>query len=278
FDADVTREALDGHHGPVPTTTFMAPSALARLLSAGSRPWRRFDSLRLLVHAGSPCPPVVKRAAMERVWPDVLWEFYGSTEGQFTVCSSAEWVDRPGTVGRARAGRELTVDDDGTVWCRPPDFARFAYWDDEAKTAAAWRDGSFTVGDIGRLDADGYLFLDGRRDDLIISGGVNVYPAEVEAALAEVPGVSEVAVFGVPDETWGERVCAAVVPGEDLWDGAGDGSSFDVGLLRAHAKVHLAPYKRPKEYVVTRSLPRTATGKLQRRLVPDAVGFVDGVR
>jgi len=278
FDAGAALEALSGGCGVVPTTTFMAPAALHRLLSLGPALPARFDSLRLLVHAGSPCPPVVKRAAMERVGPDALWEFYGSTEGQFTVCSSAEWSDRPGTVGRARAGRELTVDDDGTVWCRPPDFARFVYWDDEAKTAAAWRDGSFTVGDIGRLDAEGYLFLDGRRDDLIISGGVNVYPAEVEAALAEVPGVSEVAVFGVPDETWGERVCAAVVPGEELWDGAGDGSSFDVGLLRAHAQVHLAPYKRPKEYVVTRSLPRTATGKLQRRLVPDAVGFDDGVR
>lgn len=278
FDAGAALGALSGGCGVVPTTTFMAPAALHRLLSLGPALPARFDSLRLLVHAGSPCPPVVKRAAMERVGPDVLWEFYGSTEGQFTVCSSAEWSDRPGTVGRARAGRELTVDDDGAVWCRPPDFARFVYWDDEAKTALAWRDDSFTVGDVGRLDAEGYLFLDGRRDDLIISGGVNVYPAEVEAALAEVSGVSEVAVFGVPDETWGERVCAAVVPDEDVWDGAGDGSPFDVGLLRAHAQVHLAPYKRPKEYVITRSLPRTATGKLQRRLVPGALGFDEGLQ
>jgi long-chain acyl-CoA synthetase len=110
---------------------------------------------------------------------------------------------------------------------------------------------------------------------------VNVYPAEVEAALAEVPGVSEVAVFGVADETWGERVCAAVVPDEDLWDSDGRDSadhdcSFDVGLLRAHAEGHLAPYKRPKEYVITRSLPRTATGKLQRRLVPEALGIGGG--
>ena len=134
------------------------------------------------------------------------------------------------------------------------------------------------MGDIGRLDGDGYLFLDGRRDDLIISGGVNVYPAEVEAALAEVPGVSEVAVFGVPDETWGERVCAAVVPEADVRDGAGHDGSFDVGLLRAQAEGRLAPYKRPKEYVVTRSLPRTATGKLQRQLVPEMLGLDDGER
>ncbi len=157
---------------------------------------QRFDSLRLLAHAGSPCPPIVKRQALERVGPDVLWEFYGSTEGQFTVCSPDEWLARPGTVGRARAGRTLSVDPDGTVWCRPPGFARFTYWRDPAKTAAAWRDGFFTVGDLGRMDADGYLYLDGRRDDLIISGGVNVYPAEVESVLSEVDGVAEIAVFG----------------------------------------------------------------------------------
>jgi long-chain acyl-CoA synthetase len=256
----------------------MAPAALQRLMALGPALPARFDALRLLVHAGSPCPPVVKRAAMERVGPDVLWEFYGSTEGQFTACSSAEWSDRPGTVGRARTGRRLTVDEDGMVWCHPPDFARFVYWDDEAKTAATWRDGSFTVGDIGRLDEECYLFLDGRRDDLIISGGVNVYPAEVEAVLAEVPGVSEVAVFGVPDESWGERVCAAVVLDEDRGDGDGaaDSRSFDEDLLRAHAQAHLAPYKRPKEYLVARSLPRTATGKLQRRLVPEVVGLPGG--
>ncbi len=269
FDAAEALQALSGRAGVVPTTTFMAPAALQRLLGLGDALPRRFDSLRLLVHAGSPCPPVVKRAALDRVGPDVLWEFYGSTEGQFTACSSTEWLDRPGTVGRARAGRRLTVDGDGTVWCRGPEFARFVYWDDEAKTAAAWRDGSFTVGDIGRLDPEGYLYLDGRRDDLIISGGVNVYPAEVEAALAEVPGVAEVAVFGVPDGTWGERVCAAVVA---------EVGKFDVGLLRARAEARLAPYKRPKEYIVTPSLPRTATGKLQRRLVPGALGFGDGAR
>ena len=269
FDAAVTLQALSGRAGVVPTTTFMAPAALQRLLALGDALPRHFDSLRLLVHAGSPCPPVVKRAALDRVGPEVLWEFYGSTEGQFTACSSTEWLDRPGTVGRARAGRRLTVDGDGTVWCRAPEFARFVYWDDEEKTAAAWRDGSFTVGDIGRLDPEGYLYLDGRRDDLIISGGMNVYPAEVEAALAEVPGVAEVAVFGVPDWTWGERVCAAV--------GAKVGN-FDVGLLRARAEGRLAPYKRPKEYIVTPSLPRTATGKLQRRLVPGTLGFGDGAR
>ena len=197
----------------MPTTTFMAPSALSRLLDDVGTRTDRFEALRLLVHAGSPCPPALKRHALERVGPGVLWEFYGSTEGQFTVCSPEEWLARPGTVGRARPGRIPTVDDDGTIWCRAPEFAWFSYWRDAAKTDAAWRNGSFTVGDLGRLDGDGFLFLDGRRDDPIITGGVNVYPAEVEAVLGEVDGVGELAVFGLPDQRWGQRVCVALVPG-----------------------------------------------------------------
>src|SRR5207248_4605632 len=113
----------------------------------------------------------------------------GATEGQFTVCSPAEWEARPGTVGRARPHRRLSVDDDGLIWCEVPRYARFEYWRDPKSTAAAWRGAAFTAGDLGRLDKEGYLFIDSRRDDLIISGGVNVYPAEVEHVLAAVPGV-----------------------------------------------------------------------------------------
>jgi long-chain acyl-CoA synthetase len=208
---------------------------------------------------------------MARVGPGVLWEFYGSTEGQFTVCSPDAWEAHPGTVGQARSGRSLSVDDDGIIWCRPPDFARFAYWGDQVKTSAAWRDGAFTVGDLGRLDADGFLYLDGRRDDLIISGGVNVYPAEVEAVLAEMDGVSEVAVFGLADERWGQRVCAAVVPAP-RWRGASTAALIEE--VRAHAAGRLAGYKRPKQYVALAALPRTATGKVQRSLIQ---GLLDEV-
>ncbi len=277
FDAHVASDALGGRYGPVPTTTFIAPSSLGRLLAAASpgdldgdaqKRAVRFDSLRLLVHAGSPCPPAVKHAAMERVGPGVVWEFYGSTEGQFTVCSTEEWVARPGTVGRARPGRTLSVDGDGTIWCVAPPFARFEYWRDEAKTDGAWRDGAFTVGDLGRLDDGGYLYIDGRRDDLIISGGVNVYPAEVEGVLGDVPGVAEVAVFGLPDDRWGQRVCAAVVPSSPT-----DPTQADhlVETVRAHAVDRLAGYKRPKQYVVLDALPRTATGKVQRNSIPGLV-------
>ncbi|HEY4928928.1 MAG TPA: AMP-binding protein [Acidimicrobiales bacterium] len=265
FDADRASCALAGDYGVVPTTTFLAPSALARLLAlSGSGP-DRFCDLRLLVHAGSPCPPALKRAALDVVGPDVLWEFYGSTEGQFTVCPPADWSARPGTVGRARPGRTLSVDPDGLVWCRPPDFARFTYWRDEAKTRAAWRDGSFTVGDLGRLDDEGFLYLDGRRDDLVISGGVNVYPAEIEAALADVTGVAEVAVFGVADDRWGQRVCAAVVPA------SGADPDAVVAACVERASGHLAGYKRPKQYEVVAALPRTATGKVRRLDLPEVL-------
>ena len=273
FDPATALAALTGTTGPVPTTAFMAPAALQRLLALGPALPARIDTLRLLVHAGSPCPAPVKRAAMERFGDDVVWEFYGSTEGQFTVCPPGEWAARPGTVGRARPGRTLAVDDDGTVWCRAPDFAAFEYWDDPDKTAAAWRDGAFTVRDLGRLDGDGYLYLDGRRDDLIITGGVNVYPAEVEAALCDVPGVAAVAVFGIEDDEWGQRVCAAVVPGGG---GAAGGDPDPAGLerqLRAGAAARLAGFKRPKEYVVVDALPTTATGKVQRHRLASLLGL-----
>jgi acyl-CoA synthetase (AMP-forming)/AMP-acid ligase II len=196
-----------------PTTTFMVPTHLQRLLALEELgEGERFDSLRFLAHAGAPCPPALKRAVMERVRPDALYEFYGSTEAQFTVCPPEDWLERPGTVGRARKGRRLTIeplDDEvagpgsvGAIWCAVPEFARFWYWRDDAATQQAWRGDRLTVGDLGHLDEDGFLFLSGRRHDLIISGGVNVYPAEVEAVLAEMPGVEEVGVFGLVDAEW----------------------------------------------------------------------------
>jgi acyl-CoA synthetase (AMP-forming)/AMP-acid ligase II len=258
FEPSLAWRALAEHH---PTTTFAAPTVLGRLLRhGGGRTTQGLTSLRLLVHAGSPCPADLKREAMACVGPGVLWEFYGSTEGQFTVCSPDEWLARPGTVGRARPGRRIVTDDDGTVWCHAPSFARFSYWRDPEATASAWRGDAFTVGDLGRLDDEGYLYLDGRREDLVITGGVNVYPAEVEAVLGRCPGVTEVAVFGVEDDDWGQQLCAAVV-----------GDSTDQAL-RAHAESHLAPYKRPKRYLFVDELPRTATGKLQRRLLPEHLG------
>lgn len=278
FDAAT---ALDVVRRLRPTTAFLVPTHIQRLLGLPDLdPDERFDSFRLLAHAGAPCPPGLKRAALARVGPDVLWEFYGSTEGQFTACSPKEWLERPGTVGRARPGRRLAITPAtgdvgdrpggdgsvGTVWCQVPPFAHFSYWGDEVATHDAWRGDAFTVGDVGSLDADGYLFLSGRRHDLIITGGVNVYPAEIEAVLDEVPGVDEVAVFALPDEAWGQRVCAAVVGRPGL----------EVDALRAAAAARLAPYKRPKQYLIASDLPHTATGKLLRRAVPEHLGLDRG--
>jgi long-chain acyl-CoA synthetase len=238
-------------------STFMVPTHLQRLLAVGAD----VSGIQLLAHAGAPCPPALKRALFDAFAPGSVWEFYGATEGQFTVCPPADWLSHPGTVGRARPGRSLSVDDAGQIWCTVPSFARWSYWGDALKTAAAWRGDAFTVGDVGRLTADGFLFLDGRRDDLIISGGVNVYPAEVEQALLEIPGVDEAAVFGVTDSRWGERVCAAVV---------GQVSS---GFVLDASRPLLAGYKRPKDVYVVDDLPRTATGKVRRSQIAALLGL-----
>ncbi|HET9760111.1 MAG TPA: class I adenylate-forming enzyme family protein [Nocardioidaceae bacterium] len=249
-----------------PTTMFCVPTHLQRLFAH----WDEsgvpdLSSFRLVAHAGAACPPAVKERLVE-LFPDgSTWEFYGSTEGQLTACPSEEWRAHPGTVGRARPGRTLLLDDDGTIWCTVPEHARFTYWEAPEKTAAAWRDTphgrAFTVGDLGRLDDDGYLYLDGRREDLVISGGVNVYPVEVENVLRTAEGVRDVAVFGVDDPAWGQRVCAAVV---------GD---VDHDALRALARERLAPPKRPKDYVAVDALPMTATGKLRRLALPGLLGL-----
>jgi acyl-CoA synthetase (AMP-forming)/AMP-acid ligase II len=288
FDAAT---ALDTLRRLRPTTAFLVPTHLQRILSEpGLGADETFDSLRLLAHAGAPCPESLKRATMARARPGAVWEFYGSTEAQYTVCSPDDWLAHPGTVGRPRHGRRLAiapvVDDlevvdhspgdlvyeggrEGAIWCDQPDFARFAYWRDPEATADAWRGPACTVGDLGRLDAEGFLYLTGRRHDLIISGGVNVYPAEVENVLSAVPGVREVAVFGLPDEQWGQRVCAAFVAETDTRTGPAGAEE----ALRAAASAGLAPYKRPKSYIAARDLPHTATGKLIRRAVPGHLGL-----
>lgn len=264
FSVDGFLAAAGEHH---PTTVFTAPAQLQRLREADDpRTAAVLGRLRLLAHAGAPCPDPVKRWVLERTAPGVVWEFYGSTEGQLTACPATDWLAHPGTVGRARPGRTLQTDPDGTIWCVVPEHARFRYFRDEAKTAAAWRDTpdgpAFTVGDLGRLDPEGYLHLDGRRDDLVISGGVNVYPVEVERVLEESGLLREVAVYGVDDERWGQRVEAAVV----LAAGATEAD------LDAHAHEHLLPAQRPRRWRVLAELPRTSTGKVRRTVLREDAG------
>lgn len=241
-----------------PTTMFCVPTHLQRLLAhwdAHGMP--DLSCFRLVAHAGAPCPIEVKHRLIEVFPPGTTWEFYGSTEGQFTACRSEEWLEHPGTVGRARPGRRLFTDPDHTLWCVVPEYARFSYFGAPEKTAAAWRDTpdgpAFTVGDHGRIDAEGYVFLDGRREDLIITGGVNVYPTEIEQVLGECPGVDDIAVYAVPDDDWGQRVCAAVV------------GEVTEAALASYARTHLAPPKRPKTWTFRDALPRTLTGKVRRQ-------------
>jgi acyl-CoA synthetase (AMP-forming)/AMP-acid ligase II len=244
-----------------PTSTFVVPTHLRRLLASSDRP--PLDSFRLVAHAGAPCPARLKRAAIDAFPTGSVWEFYGSTEGQFTACGPDEWIDRPGTVGCARPGRRLRIErpaledqaleePTGVIWCDVPNFAHFEYWRDPVRTAAAWQGDRFSIGDLGRLDDDGYLFLDGRRDDLLITGGVNVYPLEVEHALLEHPDVRDAAVFGVPDDEWGQRVCAAVVTG------------VEPDQLAVWLRERLAPHKRPKQIIPVDDIPVSPTGKVRR--------------
>jgi long-chain acyl-CoA synthetase len=206
----------------------------------------------------------------------IVWEYLGSTEGTLTRVSSPEWLARPGTVGRPLpgltvkvlddGGRELSRGESGTLWFgvegRPP---AFEYHGDPHKTAEARRGDLVTAGDVGYLDGDGYLFLRDRRTDLIISGGVNVYPAEVENHLITHPAVADVAVIGVPDDEWGAQVVAVVQPAAGLTPDAELAED-----LERFCRDGLAGFKRPRQFEFSVLLPRTPAGKLSRRAVRDA--------
>jgi acyl-CoA synthetase (AMP-forming)/AMP-acid ligase II len=250
----MTEEAITG--------TFLVPTHLRRIFALGNPQPARAP--HRILHAGEPCPEPLKRRTIEWLG-ETIWEFYGSTEGQFAAISTREWLEHPGSVGRARRGRTLEIVDPehegiGTVYVTAPEFARWEYWGDAERTKQAWRGDRFTVGDLGRLDEDGYLFLHARREDLIISGGVNVYPAEVERVVLEHPAVHEAAGFGVPDPEWGERVCVAVVA---------DLSSESPVTEWLHERLDGA--HRPKDVVLVESLPRTTTGKIDRQRLRDLV-------
>ncbi|MEZ5380613.1 MAG: class I adenylate-forming enzyme family protein [Microthrixaceae bacterium] len=267
FDARLAAAAIAEHR---PTVTFAAPIHLQRLFAVDpKRAWRH---MRLVAYAGAPCPPEVAHEARSRFGPDSVREFYGSTEGQFTVCTPEDRRAAPTSVGRARPNRRLSIDADGHIWCAAPAYAAFTYWGDAERSAQAWRtaaDGSaeFTVGDLGRLER-GYLYLDGRRDDLIISGGVNVYPAEVERALADVPGVETVVAFGAPDDDWGQAVTVVAVPSTP-----GESPSALQSRLAERAAAALAPYKRPKRVLLRTTLPVSSTGKVRRGTLAADLGL-----
>jgi long-chain acyl-CoA synthetase len=251
------------------TNLHMVPTMFVRLLKLPDAVRRAYDlsSLRFVVHAAAPCPIDVKRAMIDW-WGPVINEYYGATEtGAVTFCTSEEWLAHPGTVGRPMAGTRVRIVDDtgagvpqgesGEVYMRLTGGPDFTYHGDDAKRAKAERDGLITAGDIGRFDADGFLHLMDRRNNMVISGGVNIYPAEVEAALLAMPGVADCAVFGIPDEEFGEALCAYVQ--------AQPGVTLDAAAVRAHAASQLAKYKVPKIVEFMAALPREDSGKIFTR-------------
>ncbi len=245
------------------TRTQMVPAHFVRLLEAD---WRSHDrsSIRLVIHAAAACPVPLKWRILEVFPRGTVWELYGATEAMGTVISPGEWLLKPGSVGRPFPGLEVRILDEegrqlppgeiGTIYVSTFPGASFAYRGDEEKTAAARRDGFVTVGDLGHLDAHGYLFIADRRTDLIITGGVNVYPAEVENALAADPDVADSAVIGLPDERMGQRVHAIV----ELRRGA----AADAEAISARLADRLADFKRPRTYEFVDTLPRQPNGKV----------------
>jgi len=264
--------ALDLIQGWRVSHTHMVPIMFHHLLALPGSVRRRHDvsSLRAVLHGAAPCPVPVKQSMMEWLGP-VLFEYYAATEGWACAAGPEEWLERPGTVGRPDPGTVEIRDDEGRpqpsgtpgkVYLRRPEEGAFEYYRDPEKTRRTYAGDFFTLGDVGYLDEDGFLFLCDRSSDVIISGGVNIYPAEVDAVLLEHPAVRDVATVGAPDAEWGERVVSVVEPAL----GVATGPSLREELL-VHCRSHLAGFKCPRDITFEEQLPRSEAGKLQRRLV-----------
>ncbi len=250
----------------------VVPTMFVRLLALPEDERRAADlsSLRAVVHAAAPCAPEVKRRMIDWFGPIIL-EYYGGSEtGAIVACDSAQWLAHPGTVGRPLDGCDVKVYlPDGTeaptgtvgeVYLRPgPAWPDFTYIGNDAKRAEIERDGYLSIGDGGWLDGDGFLYLSDRINDMVISGGVNIYPAEIEQCLITLPGVRDVAVFGIPDAEWGEAL--AVHADTDPASGLSEDD------IREHVRRNLAGYKVPKVVVIDRELPREESGKLFKRRI-----------
>ena len=265
WDAETALRLIEQHRV---TSTHMVPTQFHRLVRLPEDVRSRSDvsSLRNVMHAAAPCPVELKQQMLEWFGP-VIYEYYGATEGGGTIARPDEWLAHPGTVGRPWEGADVKILDDdrnelgpgqiGTVYMKL--MGAFEYKGDPEKTNAGRVDGYFTVGDVGELDEDGFLYLRDRKIDMIISGGVNVYPAEVEAALLAHPAVADAAVFGVPNDDWGEEVKAVVELAQPT----------SVDELLAHCQSRLAAYKVPRSVDVVDALPRDPSGKLYKRRLRD---------
>jgi long-chain acyl-CoA synthetase len=254
------------------TLTQAVPTMFVRMLKLPEEVRTRYDysTLKAMIHAAAPCPVPVKQAMIEWLGP-IVEEFYAGTEGGgFVTVSSAEWLKRPGTVGRNISGKIHICDDDGvelpigeigTIYFSGG--MDFAYHNAEEKTASAHNPlhpGWTTMGDVGRVDEEGYLFLSDRKDFMIIVGGVNIYPQEVENLLVTHPKVADVAVFGVPNADFGEEVKAVVQPVR--WEDAGEALAQE---LIGWCRERLADVKCPRTIDFEQQLPRAETGKLYKK-------------
>ncbi|MGH8737896.1 MAG: AMP-binding protein [Burkholderiales bacterium] len=251
------------------THAYLVPTMFVRMLKLPEEVKRRYDlsSLRFVATTGSPCAPAVKRAMIEW-WGPVLHECYASSEaGVITSIDSHEALEKPGSAGRPvgagalrildQQGRELPPGEIGLIYARQPAYPDFSYNNNPAARAALERDGLWTLGDMGYVDQDGYLFICDRSSDMVISGGVNIYPAEIEAALHGMPGVHDCAVFGVPSEEFGEALAAAIQPEP--------GAALDPASIQTWLAARIAGYKVPRLIEFHDALPREDSGKIFKR-------------
>ena len=274
FDADDLLRLIDAHGV---TNLHLVPTQMKRMLDVPVERRDQLDlsSLRSVLHGAAPCPPDVKRRMIDWLGP-IVTEYYGGTEGGFlSVISAEEWLERPGSVGKPLPIIEVTVigadgepagrNEPGDLYFRNLMGSDFEYHKAPDKTASAHRgEGLGTLGDIGYLDDEGYLYLSDRRIDMIVSGGVNIYPAEIEGVLAAHDAVADVAVFGVPDDEMGEQVMAALA----LRDGYRWDDALEAKLV-AWCREKLAGYKCPRRFQVLDALPRLESGKLTKRVLRD---------
>jgi long-chain acyl-CoA synthetase len=256
------------------TNSHMVPTQFHRLLALPDDVRAKYDvsSLRHMVHAAAPCPPDVKRRMIEW-WGNTIDEYYAASEGGGTIVFAEEWMQRPGTVGKPWPISEIAILDDdgndlpageiGTVYMHMQ-TGNFEYYKDKDKTEKSRKGKFFTVGDVGYLDEDGWLFLRDRKTDMIISGGANIYPAEIESELLSHPKVGDAAVFGIPHEDWGEEVKAVIEPAP----GAEPGPELADDIL-AFCADRLAKFKTPKSIDFIVEMPRDPNGKLYKRKLRD---------
>jgi long-chain acyl-CoA synthetase len=256
------------------TRAHLVPIMFQRLLNLPEEVRRKYDvsSLRYIIHGAAPCPPEVKKAMIDWVGPIINEYYAGSEGGAGFVVSSEEWLKKPGTVGKLPDPTALRILDDdgndvpqgqsGTLYFRVSPIAPFEYYKDPDKTAAAHREGYFTLGDVGYLDEDGYLFLTGRTAECIISGGVNIYPQEIDNELIKHPAVEDACTIGVPNEEWGEEVKSVLT----LNPGYVGGPELAADIQK-YAREHLAGFKVPRTIEFVDELPRSPAGKIQRKKV-----------